>query len=56
MSILEMSSSKDSFTLTKNYLTLDIETCQNEVFREKGFTIIKDFISKDAAIIIKKVY
>ena len=55
MSILEMSSSKDSFTLTKNYLTLDIETCQNEVFREKGFTIIKDFISKDAAIIIKKL-
>ena len=46
---------KDSFTLTKNYLTLDIETCQNEVFREKGFTVIKDFISKDAAIIIKKL-
>ena len=55
MSILELSSSKDSFTLTKNYLTLDIETYQKEVFREKGFTVIKDFISKDAAIIIKKL-
>jgi len=55
MSILELSSSKDSFTLTKNYLTLDIETYQKEVFREKGFTVIKDFISKEAAIIIKKL-
>jgi hypothetical protein len=34
---------------------LDIASYQNEVFREKGFTIVKDFISKDSALFIQEL-
>jgi hypothetical protein len=52
---LELNSSKNLFTLKKNFHQLDIKHIQNEVFDNKGYFIINNFISKDDAIFIKNL-
>ena len=52
---LELNSSRNSFTLKKNFHQLDIKHIQNEVFDTKGYFIINNFISKDDAIFIKNL-
>ena len=52
---LELNSSRNSFTLKKNFHQLDIKHIQNEVFKNKGYFIINNFISKDDAIFIKNL-
>ena len=55
MSILRLSDSKDKFTLTEGFISLNIPGLQSEIFREKGFAVVKDFISKDTALFIRNL-
>ena len=52
---LELNSSKAEFILKKNYFQLDIKHIQNEVFENKGYFIINNFISRDDAIFIRSL-
>ena len=52
---LELNSSKTEFVLKKNFYKLDIKSLQKQLFDDKGYIIISNFISKDDAIFIKNL-
>jgi len=52
---LELNSSKTKFELKKNFYQLDIKSLQRQLFEDKGYIIINNFISKDDAIFIKNL-
>ena len=52
---VELNSSKNSFSLKKDFYQLDIKHIQNEIFDNKGYFIINNFISKDDAIFIRNL-
>ena len=52
---IELNSSKTEFVLKKNFYQLDIKSLQKQLFDDKGYIIINNFISKDDAIFIKNL-
>jgi hypothetical protein len=50
---IELNSSKTEFLIKKNFYQLDIKYLQKELFDDKGYLIINNFISKDDAIFIR---
>jgi len=52
---IELDPSKTSFILKKNFFHSEIRSLQEQLFDDRGYTIVKNFIPKNDAIFIKKL-